>query len=95
MYLLPNLLTLPSDLKTHLQAERAADVGLRQGDADAGDAALLQPLGHQLDAQELVQPGQIFHVERQQENHAGLASPQRGFQDLDHVLHVFVETVQT
>lgn len=82
-------------LKTHLQVERAADVGLRQGDADAADAALLQPLGHQLEAQELVQPGQVLHVKGQQEEHASPAPPQRGFQHLHHVLHVFVKTVQT
>lgn len=80
---------------THLQTERAGDVGLRQRDAHAGDVGLLQPLRQQLNAEKLVQPRQTLHMEGQDEHHAGLASPQWSLQNLHHVFHVFVETVQT
>lgn len=62
---------------TNLQTEHAGDVGLGQRDAHAGFIGLIKPLGDQLNAQKLVQPLQTFHVEGQQEHHAGLAAPER------------------
>lgn len=83
------------DVCSNLQTECVCDVRLGQRDDHTGDISLLQPLGQQLKRQKLVQPRQTLDMEGQQQHHAGLPSPQRQLQNLHHVFHVFIVTVQT
>lgn len=80
---------------THLQAECAADVRHRQRDGHTGNVGLFQPLRQQLQGQQLLQPMQIVYMERQEEHQTGLTCPKRCLQNLNHVLNVFMKTVQT